>query len=169
MLVVENFVPIALLAKAPDGAVAQLRFGDSSEIGPATSFRRPRTIEVLVHEASGEAAVGAVAVARDQGNNELCPEVATDAEGRAVIAGLYGSLADVYVGARGESAQQMAGSVDLEQGDGRVEATLAATASVRLRLITDGRAGLPAKFRVFGARILEEFPEKGGLGHALGR
>jgi hypothetical protein len=166
-LVGENIIGSSFLAEAPDGAVANIWVDDGSEIGNETSFRRPRTIEVLVHEASGKAAARAVAIARDQGNNDLCEGVAADGEGRAVLAGLYGKLADVYVGVAGEYPHQLAGSVDLTKGDGRVEATLATMAAVRLRVLLDGRPGLPAKFQVWGARLVEEFPDLGELSIAL--
>ncbi len=162
-LVVEDIAGRSFIAETPDGAVAGLWVDEDSEIGRETSFRRPRTIEVFIHDAAGEAVAGAVAIARNQGNNDLCAEVATDAGGRAVLRSLFGALAEVYVGAPGERPQQAAGSVDLALGDGRVEATLPATMSGRLRLIIDGRAELPARFQVGGARVVEEFPDRGEL------
>ena len=162
-LVVEGVVGRSFVARAPDGSLAALWIDEGSEIGRETSFRHPRKIEVLVHDALGEAAISAAAIARNQGNNDLCTEVATDAGGRAVLDGLYGALAEVYVGPAGQRPRQSAGSVDLAQGDGRIEVTLPATTSGRLRLIIDGRAELPAKFQVSGARVVEEFPDRGEL------
>jgi hypothetical protein len=152
-----------LIAEAPDGALASLYVDEGATDGEAASFRRPRRIEVTVRDRSGRPVRGAGVTARNQANNPLCGWIETDGEGRATLAPLFGGLADVYVAPpEGRSGGTRAGSVDLDQGDGRIDATIAGERTARLALRIDGAPALPERFRVT-AKTLEEFPERGEL------
>lgn len=152
-----------LLAQAPDGALAQAWIDPESDVGEALAFRRPRTVEVTVRDAGGAAVPGAAVIARNQGNNPLCDYVRTDGEGRAKLTGLYGGLADVFV--QPPSARQSAvraGSVNLEQGDARLEVSLPSTFLASVRVLIDGAPQLPSRLRC-APPALEELPERGEL------
>lgn len=154
------------LAQSPDGAVARLWCDEEAEVGNETSFRRPRTILVRIEDAAGSPVAGAEAIARNQGNNELCDWVGTDAQGIARLTGLHGGLAEVHVRAPGEEGRgTKAGSVDLDEGDGEVRLALGARSAVEveLALSIDGEPRLPARFFVHGARIVSEDPERGAV------
>lgn len=171
MLVVEGVVGRgSFIAQAPDGALARLWVEANLELGNQTSFRRARRIEVHVIDESGAPVVGAMVGARNQGNNPLCELVPTNALGDAVLEGLYGGLAEVSVLEPGETSLYgpTHGSVDLEQGDGKLEVTLEAVRHRRARLMIriDGAPRLPARFELrnrSGAKVLEEFPARGEL------
>lgn len=158
---------VQYIAATPDGALAQLVVASEGELGPEIRFRRARQIEVSVRDAAGRPVHGAFAVARNQGNNPLCGWVSTDAEGRAVLTGLYGELCDVYVAPPGaRAAGSVCGTVDLAKGDGRVEALLPSSGTLRLRTWIDGAAVLPPKYAVSsgaGATVVEELPASGEL------
>lgn len=157
---VERF---SCFACTPDGAMAMLRgSADGPEIGE-TTFRRERTIEAAVRTADGAPARGHRILARDQGNNAMVPAVSVGEDGVAVIRGLYGWLAEVHVLAPGASewGGTRIGSVDLEKGSGKLEFTLPGERRVLLRFDVDGRAALPTRFHVVGARIVEEDPRAG--------
>ena len=137
------------LATAPDGAIAKLYCAEPESEGDPVTFRRPRSIEVTVRDAAGALVKGARVTARNQGNNELQAPVATNGNGVGVISGLYGGLASVSVAAPGDPGRgPVCGTIDLEQGDGRLEARLRSTARVRLRFQLDGVPGLPSSYRV---------------------
>lgn len=157
---------VALVAIAPDGALAELWASETAELGRETSFRRPRAIELVVRDARGAPVEGATARATNQGNNELA-KATTDAEGRARMGGLYGGLAEVSVSRSGELAgEHSIGSVDLERGDAKLECSLSDPMRARLACTIDGRPALPGRFRVWsqaGARVVEELPERGEL------
>jgi hypothetical protein len=157
----------ALIAEAPDGSLAQLWCKEGADQGAQTEFRKPRRVEVHVHDQAGAPVVGAAAVARNQGNNDLCDWATSDEQGIAVLAGLHGGLAEIHVrrpdqGGRGERV----GSVDLEQGDAQVEVLLAEPTWTRARLVllVDGAPGLPPRFSVSGhdhVRVVSEEPTRG--------
>ncbi len=155
------------LAIAPDGSIAAAWVAGDADVGKPLSFRKPRTIEVSVHDSNGAAVEGAIASARNQGNNSLGTPAQTDAEGLARLTGLYGELADVYVlGPDADAREERAGTVDLKAADSRIEYVLvpASLASMRARLEVriDGVAQLPPDYRL-GAKLLEEKPETGEL------
>lgn len=153
------------LATAPDGAIARLHCEAEESEGDPVAFRRSRSIEVTVRDAARAAVEGASVVARNQGNNPLHPPVRTDSNGTCVIPGLYGGLADVMVTAKGHTGRgSFVGSVDLEQGDARIEATLPLLARVRLRFLLDGVRALPPRYRIScraGCAVEDEDPERG--------
>ena len=154
------------LGVAPDGSIAQFYVDDKSDAGAAVSFRKPRTIEVSVHDADGSPVAHARAQARNQGNNPLGEPASTNADGLAKLTGLYGELAEVYVlGPTAGAREVKAGSVNLESGDARVELVLPPSASmhVRLEVRVDGRAQLPPEYQLRTAKVVEEFPERGEL------
>lgn len=158
----------AFLAVAPDGSLARLWVKEGATAGAPTSFMKPRAIDVRVRNADGHPAPGARVSALDQGNNEVGAIVATDADGRARIEGLYPQLVSLWVappGARGIGSERA--SVDLETGDGALEITLERQATFRMRVRIDGEPRLPADFRVgsgrLSSRVLEEVPERGEL------
>lgn len=174
-LVAEGVVGRAsLVAATPDGALALLWAREDETLGAETSFRRARKIEVHVRDEAGAPVAGARVLARDQGNNPFGDAVPTDGEGLAVLEGLYGGLADVSVLAPGEPGffGRTVGTVDLDEGDGRLEVVLTPPRRARARLSVriDGAPALPAQFEVraqTGVEVLEEVPERGELVLAL--
>ncbi|MBK7645349.1 MAG: hypothetical protein IPJ19_20315 [Planctomycetes bacterium] len=154
------------LGTAPDGSIARFFVDEKSELGTAVSFRKPRTVELYVHAGDLAPVAHALAQARNQGNNPLGEPASTDADGLAKLTGLYGELAEVYVLGPTDGAREVnAGSVNLENGDARVELVLPASASMRARLTVriDGAAQLPPEYQLHSAKVLEEFPERGEL------
>jgi len=155
------------LAAAPDGAIAKLFCAANASEGDPVTFRRPRSIKVTVRDAADRLVEGARVTARNQGNNELQPPVPTNRDGLAVISGLYGGLASVWVLGPGDVGRgRECGTVDLEQGDGRLEARLPSDVRIRLRLRLDGVPGLPPSYRVStrgGCRVESEDPERGEI------
>lgn len=174
VLVVADLAGRLFLAEAPDGALASLWCEEGSELGPETSFRRPRRVEVLVRDEEGTPVAGAQAIARNQGNNDLCGWATADDEGLAVLEGLYGGLAEVHVRRPdGAGRGEQVGTLDLDAGDARLEATLATHSKgrARLTLIVDGVPRLPARFELVargGVRVLDEVPARGELALELG-
>ena len=157
-----------MLGTAADGAIASFWVDSEADVGRAVSFRRPRTIEVLVRDNAGVPVAGASAAARNQGNNPLGKSAQTDAEGLAKLTGLYGELAEVYVLPPNAGPMELrAGTVNLKTGDGRVELTLPtisiAKMRARLEVRIDGVAQLPPEYQLSGAGVLEERPETGEL------
>ncbi len=162
------------LAKTPDGALALLRAGDFSEsklsapasmgiLGEPISFRRPRKLEVLLRNSRGEPMAEASVSVRKDGCPAMREPVWTNAEGRATFEGLHGGVVTVSAVAPGATGQgESIGDVDLEQGDGRLEATLPGSFLARIVLRIDGVPRLPAIFRT-NPRAIEEFPERGEL------
>jgi hypothetical protein len=156
---------VGFLARTADGSLTSLYVPRDGEAATVVSFRRPRTIDVSVRDDSGAPLAGARVIARNEGNNELSPWVATDAEGRASITGLFGERAIVQVRANAETPGVSAGSVDIRTGDGHLEVTVStAMLRVRARMLIDGVPRLPPKFG-FSAdgvvRVLEELPDAG--------
>lgn len=154
---------VSCFARAADGTLARLFARPGSADPGETSFRRERTIEVAVRTPGGAPARGVRVLARDQGNNAMVPAVEVGEDGVGVIRGLYGWLAEVYALPEGTSewGGLRIGSVDLEKGSGKLEFTLPAEHRVVLRFDVDGRAALPTRFSVVGARIVGEDPAAG--------
>ena len=150
-VVVENVGAdrVNCFALTPDGAIAKLVARAESRDGLDTSFRRERTIEVLVRDADGKPVAGRYVVARDQGNNAIQPPAPTGDDGRVVFRGLWGYLADLYVLAdvRPPAAWGGApvGSVDLDRGSALLEYTVPREIRVRLLVRIGDRAALPAR------------------------
>jgi len=174
-LVVEGVVGRGnLYAQAPDGALALLWCKDDSDLGEPTSFRRPRRVEVVVRDGEGRPVAGAQAIARNQGNHDLCDWADAGAEGLAVLQGLYGGLAEIHARAPEDAGWgENVGTVDLDAGDARIEATLTWTrlARARLALLVDGAPRLPARFEIRGrdrVRVVGEEPARGELALELG-
>jgi hypothetical protein len=170
LLLADNVVGRAfLIAEAPDGSLAELRCEEGNEQGLQTEFRRPRRVEVHIHDQGGHPVVGAQAVARNQGNNEMCDWAASDAQGVAVLARLHGGLAEIHVRRPDDNGfGERVGTVDLEQGDASIEAVLAEPtwSRARLTLLVDGVPRLPPRFGVSGevrVRVVSEQPASGEL------
>ena len=161
-------------AATPDGALTRLWASKNVAEAKEVSFRRPRHVDVVVTDADGAPVAGAEVAVRNLGNNELAPALDTDAEGHAVVGGLYGGRAQAYVSAPGEEGfGESAGSVDLDAGDARIEYTLVTPtySRVRLAVTCDGQRRLPARFRVStrgGAWVVEEDPDLAELVVELG-
>ncbi len=170
LLVADNVAGGAyLIAEAPDGSLAQISCEKGTDQGAETTFRRPRKVEVHVHDQSGRPVAEAQAVARNQGNNQLCEWATSDAEGLATLAGLNGGLADIYLRRFGELGMgERVGTVDLEDGDASLEAVLEQPnwSRARLILVIDGAPQLPTRFGVSGrsrVRVVSEEPATGEL------
>lgn len=133
------------LAHGPDATVAALFCrGDSTEGNP-TSFRPARRVTVRCTHPDGSPATGLWVVLRNQGNNPLRPAMEVDAQGVAMLEGLYGRLADVFVA---ESATrhggQRIGGVNLAEQDGEFDVVVPYERRALLKLTLDGEPGVPA-------------------------
>jgi RNA polymerase sigma-70 factor (ECF subfamily) len=151
---------LLLLAIAPDGSIARLWIKAGEAVGTPTSFRRPRTVEVSVQDASGQPAPGIEIALCNSGNNRLLPPVKTDSNGKAVFRSLWGQRAVAQI------ANRTIGSVDLELGDGLIETRLPNTSSreISVRLLVGGVPGLPAAYQVragTGSGMIAEDPATG--------
>ncbi len=156
------------LAIAPDGSIAAAWVAEDADLGKPLSFRKPRTIEVSVHDSNGAAVQGASAAARNQGNNPLGTPAQTDAQGLARLTGLHGEMADVYVLGPDAAAREVrAGTVNLKAADARIEYVLVpvslASMRARLEVRIDGVAQLPPDYRLVSGTVIEEQPETGEL------
>jgi len=133
--------------------------------GKDISFRRVRSITVTVRDPNGQPVPGAMTVARSQGNNDLLQPVAADEDGVAVLDGLHGRLADVYVGPpKSPYPRTLVGSVDLDEGSATLDATLPRAMLARIAMTCDGEARLPPAFRVSlrgGCSVVSEDPGQG--------
>lgn len=165
----------ALVATAGDAGSAAVWIQDDSTTAREATFVRPRTITVHVVDADGRAVAGARAGAYNQGNNRL-GEALTAADGRAVLGDLLPGLVNVRVASPTDVGLGLEiGSVDVKSGDGSIECVLPAVATMILQVRIDGRAALPAVYRVSAGggyamfrgspppRIVDEFPERGEL------
>ena len=147
--------PAHALAEAPGGALAALHAGQDVTEGPTVFFTRPRSVEVRLTYPDGEPAEGFRVVVANLGNNDLNDPVPTDVDGMARIHGLYaappGLPARVDVKAATGPASAIAvpiGTLDLSQGDGRLEAVVQRPRDVVLHVRLDGEPGLPPSFLV---------------------
>jgi hypothetical protein len=150
----------------PEGAVAFLNVQPDKDVGVPTSFVRARSITVHVKDPEGRSVAGASCTALNQGNNPFGEAAKTDATGTARIEGLTADLVNVLVSAADEVGRGFdAGSVDTTHGDASIDVTLPPVVQVRLRLLIDGVARLPAHYSVragmYPARVKEELAEKG--------
>lgn len=135
------------LAVAPDGSIAWLYAKDDTDTGTPTTFLPARRVEVVLRYPDGEPVEGFFVHLRNQGNNPVAPPAPTDAEGRAVIEGLYGgahTLVQVHASEQGTPwGGALLGTVDLEQGDGHVEGVVERTREAVLRFTLAGERRLP--------------------------
>jgi hypothetical protein len=152
-------------AVAPDGSLARLWVQDGSDTGQPTSFFRPRTLEVVVRDESGNPQAGVAIHPRQQGNNPVADPLTTDAEGRVRFDGLLGDHLDAWAGDAGRGNRL--GSADLRKGDGRIEGTLLSPRELLVRVRIEGQPGLPGRLGVQAdgqpAQIVAEDPEDGEL------
>jgi len=164
-LVMDDLLPAAngLIVQAPDGAIAEVRVPEAGLVGEEVSFRRPRSIEVLVRDARRRPRDGARVHVETQGNNPLAEPLTTGPDGRAVFGDLIGGLVDVEVARPDFPSRILAGSVDLERGDGRVEVTLPRTFEALVRITQAGLPRLPESYRLHcstGCVVRAEDPER---------
>ncbi|HUR28064.1 MAG TPA: hypothetical protein VM509_07750 [Planctomycetota bacterium] len=160
-----------LLGTAEDGSMASFWVDEGSEIGRAVSFRKARNLEVFVRDEVGAPVARVKVQATDPGNMPLGPFATTDANGRALMRGLYGDGAVVVLFTEPPlmPGRIVAGNVDLANGDGKLEYVLSSSrleARVTLQVLLDGAAALPESFAVRteqGCTVLEERPERGEL------
>ena len=168
-VVAEGCSPGVIQAQAltPDGAIAQLYCRPDTEAGMEASFRPGRTVDVTVTLPDGTPAKGFWVVVRNQGNNPLHEPVPVDEQGHARIDGLYGKLAEVYVGESPAShGGQRAGTVNLQEGGGRFEVTVQPMREAVVTILLDGEPGLPPVGRLqggTGAIRAARDPERGEL------
>lgn len=145
-------------AIAPGGSIARLWVRRGEAAGAPTSFRRPRSVHARVLDTAGRPAPGIELELRNQGNNRLLPVRRTDERGEATFEGLWGWRTQVCTD--GETL----GIVDLDAGDGRLEARLPSFRELSIRLRVDGEPGLPPTYRLWlgpGTRMLSEDPATG--------
>jgi hypothetical protein len=142
------------------------RVGTGDDPVQPVSFRRPRTLDVRVLDAAGTPLAGAnVRALNKLQQAPVSSWTRTDADGRASFRGLWPEPVDVRASAPGASDTGTAqAEADLTAGDASVDVVFAPNAIVRVRVMIDGRAQLPAKYVVHTRqRVLEEFPELGEL------
>jgi len=147
-IVVDSLLPTYIhgLAVTPDGRIARLFAKNDAELGMETSFRSPRTIEVVATYSDGAPVTGMWAHLRGPGNNAVGEPVQLDDRGTATIRDLHGMKVTVFLSKVERAFGGTAiGTVDLDKGSGRVEATLARKREVRLHITLDGKPGIPAK------------------------
>jgi hypothetical protein len=153
-LVVAGWPPGFLhgLAVAPDGSMARLFAKEGEDVGAPITFFPVRRIEVLLRYADGTPATGWFVNVRNQGNNPLAPPTPTGPDGRASIEGLYGGphgLVEVHVSDRnGTWGGTPAGTVDLEKGDGSLEAVVERARDAVLCFSVAGELRLPPDPRI---------------------
>ena len=146
-IVIDSLLPTYIhgLAVTPDGRIARLFAKNDAELGMETSFRSPRTIEVVARYADGAPVTGMWAHLRGPGNNAVGEPVQLDDRGTATLRDLHGMKVTVYLSAVETAFGGTAiGTVDLDEGSGRVEATLARKREVLLHITLDGKPGIPA-------------------------
>lgn len=170
-LVVEGWAPgwAAALAYAEGFGAARLHAGNDQDVGTPTGFYPLRRIELIARNADGSPAQGLYLSAYDGGNNRVAPPVVTDAEGRAVLAELYGGEhsqvnCKVWTDDRPYGGWPL-GSVNLSTQDGRFEFTVPEERLVRVTVRVNG--GLPPDgFRAslrLGTAFLSLEPDERGL------
>jgi RNA polymerase sigma-70 factor (ECF subfamily) len=168
VLLGEGFAPghIHALAVAPNGSVARLFCRSGTNDGREVSFRPGRTVRVRVSLPDGAPVRGLWAVTRNQGNNPLHDPVPLDDKGTALIEGLYGGLAEVYVVESPDSWQgTRVGSVDLAKGGGDFELTVQPEHTAVLSVLIDGKPGVPPAGRLLAhgaGAVAHEVNEKLG-------
>ncbi len=144
--------------RGPDGALAR-GGGDFQPV----SFFRPRTLEVLARVANGEPAEGLQIWIGGLAFEDRAQARATDAEGRAEFTGLLPGVVEVALPALGLSA----GSVDLAEGDGRLDYQLPVAHTIVARMRIGGEPRLPARYWIWSddppVRVVREFPERGEI------
>lgn len=151
-------------ALAPDGSIARLQSPPRNPI----SFRRARAVDVVVTDTRGGPLEGCeIGVA--SGFTPLAPVARTDAAGHARVGGLFGGIVDVQAGFGGP--RRPVGTVDLDQGDGRLAVTLEPAMPAVIRVSVDGERRLPARYslRLNGGLhgAIEEDAERGDLTFSL--
>ncbi len=147
-VVIDGLLPthIHALAVTPDGRIARLFAKNTDDLGNATSFRSPRSIDVTVMYPDGTPVTGRWVHLRGPGNNSVGEALPLDDKGKATFRNLYGMRVTVYLSEAGETFGGIAiGNVDLDKGSGRVDHTLARKREVLLMVTLNGKPGIPAK------------------------
>ncbi|MEW6741784.1 MAG: sigma-70 family RNA polymerase sigma factor [Planctomycetota bacterium] len=149
--------PSLALAQTPDGALARI---NQQEV----AFRKPRHVEVCILDEDGKPYPGAVISTR-QDDPARSPWGVTrprisDAQGKAVIEGLYGGCVVIDVQRAGSLDKEIAGTVDVEQGDARIEYRLKPRVELVLRMKVAGEPRLPSFFSLHaGDRRVQDWVE----------
>ncbi|MGE0190473.1 MAG: hypothetical protein AB7T63_00390 [Planctomycetota bacterium] len=128
------------VAIAPDGSMAPLSRAD------ATSFYRPRALNLRILEAGGDGVATQVRLASaPYGQGPWDGPFATDAQGRIRIEGIppgtYGVFA--FPTARSPHGRKIA-DVDLTPGDSTQDLAVGKERLLRLRVSVDGASGIPS-------------------------
>jgi len=135
------------IAHGPSGTGARLSCMADSTEGAPIQFKRLCNIDYVIRKPDGSPAPRTKIAIFNQGNNQLA-EATTDAQGKARMEALSGQLAEIkLVGASSWQAIATLGTVDLRQGDIKVEFTLPARRAVELQGTIEGRPGLPEGYR----------------------
>ncbi|MBI1850244.1 MAG: hypothetical protein HYR85_07860 [Planctomycetes bacterium] len=152
---------------APDGCLARLPTGPESDV----TFRRPRSVDVTVLDPKGSAVpdVLVTLTVPPYGYAELTAPTPTDSKGHVQIAGLYPQNVQVQLSRSANSSSSViAGTLDLESGDGRLSCCMPESRDLLVRVRLNGKPGLPGEFDLRVADrgspvVLSEDPEKGEL------
>jgi RNA polymerase sigma-70 factor (ECF subfamily) len=167
-LVIDGFTSALsqVTVESADGSTARAWAGSDSDHGKPIRFQRTHKLEVCVRDDRGQPVANARAQAFNQGNNLLVEAVPTNEQGCAVLTGITGQLVMVRVLAPDDAGMgDLAGSVDLDKGDGKVEFTLPRKLELCFRFTLAGRPLLPSRFAVRGMnrgyKVVREDPEQG--------
>jgi len=142
--------PIQAHAVEPGGGIAALWAETGKPVGRQTSFRKPRAVEIFLHEPDGTPLEGFGFALHDQGNNRIGAPAVSDRTGHAHFENLHGGLVDIYLldsPFAGYSSERV-GTVDLNAGSGNVEVILQPVIELVLRVTVDGRPGLPKGYEL---------------------
>jgi hypothetical protein len=154
----------SVVAAAPDGSLAEFQFSSSQPERPTLRFKRPRKLELHVRHADGRSATDACVGI--QGMNVLPPPKRSDEQGRVVFEGMLARRVDVVAYRVGPTGNPLA-TVDLREGDARVDVVMPERFEVTLAVTLDGRPGLPPTFRINSPlcfwKAEAEDPERGEL------
>src|SRR6185369_12349314 len=154
----------SVVAAAPDGSLAEFQFSSSRAERPTLRFKRPRTLELHLRYADGRVAADACVGIRGL-NNPPRPK-RSDGQGRVVFDQMLARRVDV-VAFRANTIEKPLATVDLREGDARIDVVMPERFEAALAVTLDGRPGLPPAFRVGSPdcywKVEAEDPERGEL------
>lgn len=133
-------------AFAPDGSAARLVRSPYGREPLPTEFRRARTIHVRLREADGRPVVGALVWGNRDNSRPPIVIPPTDAEGRTRLVEFADGPLDFTISEGAPSLRRLA-RVETD-GDATLDVVLLPKVTVVLRVLLDGRPGLPSQYRV---------------------
>ena len=162
--------PIQGLGVLPDGMIGRLFARAGEKGGAPITFFPARRIVVVARYRDCAPAAGFYVNVHNEGNVQMAPSLKTDAEGRVVFEGLYGGKQSRVRVSLCESAVSFVGHpigiVDLEKGDGHLEATVERMREAVLHFRAGGLPLVPNASRIsLGGTTVpaETVPDKAGV------